>query len=101
MVAFVSVNDAFVMDAWGKNYAPTAQEVGVRMLADPEGNLMRAMGMAMTKVVAVLGNERAYRYALTVSGGLITSFHLDEQGITKTAAENILKSFSPSQAGQS
>ena len=24
-VAFVSVNDAFVMDAWGKNYQPSAQ----------------------------------------------------------------------------
>jgi peroxiredoxin len=47
VVAFVSVNDAFVMDAWGRDtthFAPSAQECGILMLADPEGDLMRAMG---------------------------------------------------------
>jgi len=101
VVAFVSVNDAFVMDAWGKLSTeqdgthqvrvPSAQDAGIRMLADPEGHLMRAMGMAMTKVVGVLGNERAYRYSLVASGGVITDFQLDEQGIKATAAENLLK----------
>ena len=55
------ITQVFVMDAWGLNYSPSAQELSVRMLADTCGNLMRAMGMTMEKVVKVLGNERAFR----------------------------------------
>ena len=66
VVAFVSVNDVFVMDAWGLGYTPSAQDRQVRMLADPCGNLMRAMGMTMANVVDVLGNERAFRSALSL-----------------------------------
>jgi len=91
VVAFVSVNDVFVMDAWGLGYTPSAQDRQVRMLADPCGNLMRAMGMTMANVVDVLGNERAFRYAVICDDNKITHFELDESGITKTAVENIIK----------
>src|SRR6185436_309531 len=44
LVACLSVNDAFVMDAWGK-----AQNVGdkVAMLADGNGDFTKAMGLEM------------------------------------------------------
>src|SRR5207245_365474 len=40
-IACLSVNDAFVMDAWGKNSNATGK---VRMLADGNGQLTRALG---------------------------------------------------------
>lgn len=90
-VAFVSVNDAFVMDAWGKDYQPSAQDSNIRMLADPEGRFTAAMGMTFGgKVVSMLGNKRAYRYAVIVDGGVIAGFQLDETGINNTKAENLL-----------
>ena len=56
-----------------------------------EGRFTAAMGMTLGgKVVSMLGNKRAYRYAVIVDGGVIAGFQLDETGINNTKAENLL-----------
>jgi len=45
VVAVVSVNDVFVMKAWGETLDP-AKETGIRFLADPTGQFTKAMDMA-------------------------------------------------------
>jgi peroxiredoxin len=68
VIACTSVNDAYVMAAWGG-----AQGVGedVFMLADGTAELARAMGMALDIPVHGLGT-RSKRYAAIVEDGRIT-----------------------------
>lgn len=91
VIACVSVNDVFVMDEWGKNYTPSAQEVGIRMLADPQGDMMREMGMEKIGTEKILGNVRSHRYAAVIENGKILKWQLDETGIEKTMPESILQ----------
>ena len=67
-VACVSVNDAFVMGAWGQ-----AQGAGgkVVMLADGNGEFAAAMGLEMDGSGFGLGT-RSQRYAAVIDDGLIT-----------------------------
>ncbi|MSP50772.1 MAG: peroxiredoxin [Alphaproteobacteria bacterium] len=87
-VACVSVNDAFVMDAWGK-----VQNVGskVMMLADGNGDLARSMGVEMDGSSFGLG-QRARRYSMVIDNGKVTKFNLEEAGKFEiSSAEKILE----------
>ncbi|MBM3509693.1 MAG: peroxiredoxin [Alphaproteobacteria bacterium] len=87
-VACVSVNDAFVMDAWGK-----AQNTGdkVMMLADGNGDLARAMGVEMDGTGFGLGH-RARRYSMVIDNGKVTKFNLEEAGKFEiSSAEKMLE----------
>lgn len=87
-VACVSVNDAFVMDAWGK-----AQNTGdkVMMLADGNGDLARAMGVEMDGTGFGLG-QRARRYSMVIDNGKVTKFNLEEAGKFEiSSAEKMLE----------
>src|SRR5256714_11054930 len=70
-IACVSVNDAFVMGAWGK-----AQNVGdkVLMLADGSGDFTRAIGMELDLKSRGLG-ERSDRYSMLVEDGVVKAIH--------------------------
>ncbi|MEQ2219942.1 Peroxiredoxin-5, mitochondrial [Ilyodon furcidens] len=59
-VACISVNDAFVMAAWGKEHGADGK---VRMLADPTGAFARAVDLLLDsdQIVQVLGNQRSKR----------------------------------------
>ena len=71
----LSVNDPFVMGAWGK-----AQEAGdVRMLADPDAALTKAMGVEFDASGAGLG-IRSRRYSMVVDNGSVTQLNLEETG---------------------
>lgn len=86
-VACVSVNDAFVMDAWGKS-----QNVGtkVMMLADGNGDLAKAMGVEMDGTGFGLGT-RARRYSMVIEDGKVTKFNLEDAGkFEVSTAENTL-----------
>ncbi len=73
-IVCVSVNDPFVMAAWGK-----AQNVGdkVALYADP-GDLVKAVGMELDLGVAGLG-VRSNRYSMVVDNGTVAVLN-DEGG---------------------
>ena len=72
-VACVSVNDAFVMKAWGE-----AQGVGdaVEMLADGNGEFARATGLTMDGSGYGLG-ERSTRFSMIVDDGTLTQLNVE------------------------
>jgi peroxiredoxin len=73
-IACVSVNDPFVMEAWGKAHG--AGEA-VTMLADPEAELTRAMGLAVDLSDFGLG-ERSKRYAMIVEDGTVKALNVED-----------------------
>jgi peroxiredoxin len=88
-IACISVNDAFVMGAWGK-----AQGVGdaVVMLADGNGEFAAATGLVMDGTGFGLG-QRSRRYAAIIEDGVVTSLFLEEGGgLDKSSAESVLAS---------
>ena len=74
-VACVSVNDPFVMGAWGRD-----QEVGDRvlMLADGNGEFTRAMGLEADMSGAGLG-PRSQRYAAVIDDGVVTALFVEPE----------------------
>lgn len=84
-IACVSVNDVFVMNAWGEN-----QGVGsdVAMLADGEGQWSTAMGLETN--IPGLG-LRCRRFSLVADDGVVTQLNIEEPGEFKVStAEHML-----------
>jgi len=83
----VSVNDPFVMEAWGESQGATGK---VRMLADTCGELTKAMDLELD-LAAVLGNIRSKRYSMVVEDGIVTKVNIepDGTGLTCSLADNI------------
>ena len=86
-IVCISVNDAFVMDAWGK-----AQNVGdkVMMVADGSARFTKAAGLDVD-----MGDKgyglRCRRFSMLVDNGVVKCLHIDEPGtFEKTAAEVLL-----------
>jgi peroxiredoxin len=75
-IACVSVNDPFVMGAWGKD-----QKVGdkVTMLADGSGKFADALGTVMDLTERGLG-KRSRRYSMLVEDGVVKKLNLEEGG---------------------
>ncbi len=71
----VSVNDPFVMQAWGE--ATGATKAGITMLGDAEGTFTKAIGMDFTAPPAGLIG-RSKRYAMLVENGVVSV--LNEEG---------------------
>lgn len=65
----VSVNDPFVMKAWGD--ATGANGVGITLLADAESSFTAAIGMQFSAPDAGFVN-RSKRYSMLVEDGVIT-----------------------------
>lgn len=87
-IGCLSVNDAYVMDAWGK--ANDADGV-VDMFADPLGQTAEALGIAVVKT-PILGNTRAGRMALIAEDGVVTHMFMEEPGVYEVSSpEHILK----------
>ena len=75
-IACVSVNDVFVMDAWGK-----AQGVGadVLMLADGNGDFTKAVGLELDASRFGMG-PRSQRYSMVVRNGVIAELNVEQGG---------------------
>ncbi|KAH8701713.1 AhpC/TSA family protein [Talaromyces proteolyticus] len=89
-VFVVSVNDPFVMKAWGTTLDPTGKS-GVRFLADPAGAFTDALDLGFDSA-AIFGNQRSKRYALVIENGKVTEAHVepDNTGVNVSAAEKVL-----------
>ncbi len=87
-VACISVNDPFVMAAWGKD-----QQVGetVTLLADGNGEFTAAVGLEMDGSGFGLGS-RSQRYAMVIEDGVVTVLHVEPgPGLSVSAADAILE----------
>lgn len=71
-IACLSVNDAFVMDAWGKQSNAEA----IVMLADGNGEFTKAMGLELDGSGFGLG-MRSQRYAMIVDKGVVTKLAVE------------------------
>ena len=75
-IACMSVNDAFVMAAWGED-----QNVGgkVLMLADGNGTYAQALGLSFDGSGFGMG-ERAQRFSMIVEDGVVKSLNIEAPG---------------------
>ncbi|ARD20502.1 MULTISPECIES: peroxiredoxin [Shewanella] len=85
VIACVSVNDAFVMKAWGE--AQNASEL--TMLADGDASFTKALGLDMD--TAGFGGIRSQRYAMVVDNGVVTTLNVEApKSFEVSTAEAIL-----------
>ena len=87
-IACISVNDVFVMGAWGE-----AQAVGdkVLMLADGNGDFTRKLGLEMDASKFGMG-QRSQRYSMVVNDGVVESLNVETGGEFKvSSAEHMLE----------
>ncbi|MEX3979726.1 peroxiredoxin [Paraburkholderia sp. EG287A] len=72
----VSVNDAFVMGAWGRDQRTSGK---VRMMADGSAALTRALGLEQDLSARGMG-IRSQRYAMVVDDGVVKTLHVEAPG---------------------
>ncbi len=86
-IACLSVNDAFVMGAWGKDQGAGDK---VLMLADGSADLTKALGLELDLNSRGFG-LRSQRYAMIVDDGVVTAVNVEEGGaFNVSSAEAIL-----------
>lgn len=86
-IACIAVNDAFVMDAWGRD-----QKVGdkVLMLADGNGDFAKALGLELDATGVGLG-VRSQRFAVVVEDGVVKTLNVEQPGAFEaSSAEAVL-----------
>ena len=84
-IACMAVNDAFVMDAWGKSQ--NAEEV--LMLADGNGDFTEALGLELDARGFGLG-KRSQRFAMVVEDGTVTHLNVEAgAGVDVSSAETV------------
>lgn len=85
LIACVSVNDAFVMQAWGE--AQNTSEI--MMLGDGDASFTKALGLEMD--TAAFGGVRSQRYAMVIENGVVTLLNVEEpKQFEASKAETIL-----------
>jgi glutaredoxin/glutathione-dependent peroxiredoxin len=85
-VACLSVNDVFVMHAWGKAGNALGKVV---MLADGNGEYTRALGLELDARGFGMG-QRAQRFAMVVEDGVVKQLHVEAPGQFKVSAADYL-----------
>lgn len=85
-IVCLSVNDAFVMDAWKKSQ--NAEEI--EFIADGSAVFTRLIGMELDATAGGLG-IRSKRYAMVVDNGVVTYLGQDDKGVEKSSAETVLE----------
>jgi len=72
----VSVNDAFVMGAWGRDQKTAGK---VRMMADGSGDFARATGLTLDLTARGMG-LRSNRYSMLVVDGVVKTLNIEAPG---------------------
>ena len=87
-IVCLSVNDAFVMDAWGKDKGTGDK---ILMLGDGNGDFTEAAGLAMDGSGFGLGS-RSLRYSMVIDDNSVTKLNLESNPgeIAESSAESIL-----------
>ncbi|MDB2409963.1 peroxiredoxin [Pseudomonadales bacterium] len=85
-IVCLSVNDAFVMGAWGENQNAEA----LVMLADGNAELTGALGLELDASGFGMGT-RSQRYSMIVDDGTVSALNIETgPGIETSSAETIL-----------
>ncbi|RHY29532.1 hypothetical protein DYB32_007586 [Aphanomyces invadans] len=82
----VSVNDAFVMGAWGKDQQAEGK---VRMIADGDAEFTKALDLVLDLVGKGLG-VRSQRYSLLVQDGVIKTINIEDNKTQNSFAPFLL-----------
>lgn len=86
-VACMSVNDPFVMQAWGQSQEVPA---GLQMLADGNGDFTRALGLELDASAYGMGT-RSKRFAMYVDDGVVQQLFVEAPGEFRVStAEHML-----------
>ena len=85
-LACVSVNDVFVMNAWGKD-----QGVGddILMLADGNGDFTKAIGLELDASKFGMG-PRSQRYSMVVKDGVVATLNVEAGGEFRVSAADYM-----------
>lgn len=75
-IACTSVNDVFVMSAWGENQNVDGD---MDMLADGNGDFAKAIGLELDGSGFGMGG-RSQRYGMVVNDGVVEALHVEEGG---------------------
>ncbi|MBM4293188.1 MAG: peroxiredoxin [Deltaproteobacteria bacterium] len=81
LVVCVSVNDAFVMKAWGDAQGAAGK---VLMLADPDASFTKALGLDVN--AGALGGVRSKRYSMIIENGVVTALNVEPDGFGLTCS---------------
>ena len=85
-IAFTSVNDAFVMGAWGK----ASNADGITMLADGNAEFAKAVGLTFDGSKFGMG-ERSQRYSMLVNDGVVEQLNVEAPvAFEVSSAEHLL-----------
>ena len=84
-VACMSVNDVFVMHAWGQS----ANAENLMMLADGNGDFTKAIGLELDGTGFGMGT-RSKRFAMIVDDGVVSLLNVDAGALEGSSAEAIL-----------
>ena len=86
-VICVSINDPYVMDAWGKSYNSSGK---ITMLGDSRGEFTKSIGaeidLKFTKGLGI----RSGRYTMLIDGGILKKVVEETGKCEATAAESFL-----------
>jgi peroxiredoxin len=86
-IACVSVNDAFVMGAWGKDQGI---EDEILLLADGSAEFTKALGLEMDASRFGMGT-RSQRYSMLVDDGVVKQLNVEQGGEFRvSSAEHLL-----------
>ena len=87
-IACMSVNDVFVMHAWGES----SKADGIDMLADGNGDFTEALGLELDGTPFGMG-KRSQRFAMVVKDGIVTQLMVEAPGEFRvSSAESVLAS---------
>ena len=86
-IACVSVNDAFVMGAWGE--ASNVEDGQILMLADGNGDFTRKLGLSLDASSFGMG-ERSQRYSMLVEDGVVKQLNVEQGGEFRVSSGDYL-----------
>ena len=82
----VSVNDAFVMGAWGREQKTSGK---VRMMADGSGDFARATGLTLDLSAKGMG-VRSQRYSMLVVDGEVKTLNVEAPGKFEVSGADVV-----------
>lgn len=85
-IACTSVNDVFVMGAWGQEQGISNE---MQMLADGNGDFAKDIGLTLDASGFGMG-ARSQRYAMVVNDGVVESLHIEDGGEFKVSSAEYL-----------